>query len=291
MSELNVGNIQGISPTFSVELDKTSALNLQGGLRILGQSYQPLPIAGNLVPNDGEVGFIRWNTTDQKIEVRKETLWTSNSNSGAYNEESLFIGTQGDGGGWTVAEGADDVNHNVYTNPNMKTLANYIRYNDGATGDETRGATSNMRHPLDWVSSTSSADFAFHTGHSNPGSVPWPQLYAIKVTSYRYGKVLNRLRWYKHQNAIGNVNVWGSNQNITRSNFTDTSNWTYLDRLHFGGSGSGSEGGEVSRTFSNANGYRWYMIEMVDINSSALSYPNVGSQGGWAMYGMTMDNT
>jgi len=33
------------------------------------------------------------------------------------------------------------------------------------------------------------------------------------------------------------------------------------------------------------------MIEMVDINSSALTYPNIGSRGGWAMYGVTFDNT
>ena len=75
-----------------------------------------------------------------------------------------------------------------------------------------------------------------------------------------------------------------------RSNFTNTNaNWTYLDRLHFGGSTAGSAGAQVARTFSNTAGYRWYMIEMVDINSTALAYPNVGTQGGWAAYGVTFD--
>jgi hypothetical protein len=153
-------------------------------------------------------------------------------------------------------------------------------------------ATSNTRSFLEYVSSTSSSNFAFHTGHSSPGNVAWPQYLAVKVSAYPFGQVINRVRWYKHTNAIGNVNVWGSNQDINRTNFTETgTQWTYIARLHFGGQGSGGEGSQRSQSFTNVYGYRWYMLELMDINSSALSYPSYGTRGGWAMYPVTFDNT
>lgn len=280
----DTGNTSGDTWWFDgIQVEKGSTLTT------FDASKEPEPL-----PNDSERGMIRWKPTTGKIEARTQTAWMdSGGTAETYNNTaSLSIGTQGNGGGWTVAEGANNTNHLIYTHGGMKQIHRARQYNDGASGDETRGSLANMRNALDYVSSTNSADFAFHTGHGNPGNVAWPQYLAIRVTDYKYGKVLNRIRWFKHANAIGNCNIWGSNQDITRRNYANTSTlWTYLDRLHFGGSGSGSEGGEVSRSFSNTNGYRWYMIEMVDINSSALTYPNVGSQGGWAMYGMTWEKT
>ena len=236
-------------------------------------------------------GSIRYAVKDDKLEVYKiDTGWTSIAGSTVQGLQPT--GTEGAGGGFTIAEGADDTAHSVYTSGHNFILYEGLRYNDGTTGDETLGATSNTRQFLEYVSSTNNADFAFHTGHTNPGNVAWPQYLAIKVTNQKFGKVLNRLRWYKHTNMIGNVNIWGSNQNIQRTNFTNTSSfWTFIARLHFGGAGAGGEGAQVSRPFTNAYGYRWYMIEMVDINSSALTYPNVGNQGGWAAYGLTFDQT
>ena len=258
-----------------------------------GNTASEFTASPNPVVNpDTEDGMIQWDPVDDTLRLRKNDAWVNTAGDVYQTSSAAYFpqGSVGNGGGFTVAEGANNTAHKLYTSVGMPILAEGMRYNDGASGDETMGATSNLRAFLDYISSTSGADFAFHTGHSNPGNVSWPQYLAVNVSQYKYGKVLNRIKWYKHQNAIGNVNVWGSNQIITRSNFTDTaSNWTYLDRLHFGGSGSGSEGGELSRTFSNTNGYRWYMIEMVDINSTALTYPNVGSQGGWAMYGMTIE--
>ena len=33
-------------------------------------------------------------------------------------------------------------------------------------------------------------------------------------------------------------------------------------------------------------GYRWILIQVHDNDSTTYSYPNRGSVGGWAMYGM-----
>lgn len=197
------------------------------------------------------------------------------------------IGSVGAGGGFTVAEGAIDTNVINHTFAGMMTFQSNIRRNGAPTGNETFDDTANLRHPLEYFSTSSNANFTMHTGHS---PTPWPQFFAIKVSNDTYGRVLNRIRWYKHTNAVGNVNIWGSNYDIDRSTFNDTtSQWTFIDRQHFGGSGSGGEGSQYTRPFTNTSGYRWYLLEMVDNNSSSLAYPNVGTQGGWAMYSLTFD--
>lgn len=287
MAELKVAAIQGNTPNFRIELEENSTLSTQAQVNILGQSYIPLPSGSSQHNETGSVRFFNGN-----LEAYINGIWTSTSGVSNAIGAELFVGTEGNGGGISIAEGADDTNATRYTHGGNYILHEGMRYNDGTTGDETLGATGNCRRFLEYVSSTSGSDFAFHTGHSSPGGVAWPQYLAVKVSNYTYGKVLNRIRWYKHTNAIGNVNVWGSNQSINRLNFTDTAaNWTFISRLHFGGFGSGSEGGQVTQSFTNNFGYRWYLVEMVDINSSALSYPNVGSRGGWAMYSMTFDKT
>ena len=239
--------------------------------------------------NSRETGSIQYNAQTTNLRLYKGNGFVDQagtSNTGG------AVGSFGNGGGFTVAEGARDTSHSAITGTENEILFEGLRYNDGPTGDETLSATSNTRSFLEYVSSTSSSNFAFHTGHSSPGNVSWPQYLAVKVSAYPFGQVINRIRWYKHGNMVGNVNVWGSNQDVHRGNFTQTANfWTYLDRLHFGGQGSGSEGGQVSRSFNNTAGYRWYMLEMVDINSSALAYPSVGTQGGWAAYPLTFDKT
>ncbi len=235
-----------------------------------------------------ETGILQYNTASNRLEVVDNNNRLIDSVAPQPRDDNP-IGSFGNGGGFTVADGAVNTNVINHTNGGMMTFQANIRRNGAPTGDETNSDTPNLRHPLEYVSSTSSNDFSMHTGHS---PTPWPQFYAIKVSNDTYGRVLNRIRWYKHTNAVGNVNIWGSNQDIDRTNFTDTANfWTYISRVHFGGSGSGSEGGQLNRPFTNTYGYRWYLLEMVDNNSSALSYPSVGSQGGWAMYGLTFDKT
>ena len=234
-------------------------------------------------------GSVQYNAETENLRLYKENQWV---NTAGTSNTAGAVGTIGTGGGFSVAEGAINTNHQAVTGTENPILFEGLRYNDGTTGDETLGSTPNTRSFLEYVSSTSSNDFAFHTGHSSPGNVAWPQYFAVKVTEWDFGQVLNRIRWYKHGNMVGNVNVWGSNQDVHRGNFTQTANlWTFLARLHFGGSGSGSEGGQRSESFSNSVGYRWYMLEMVDINSSALAYPSVGTQGGWAAYPLTFDKT
>lgn len=235
-----------------------------------------------------QTGSIQYNAETTNLRLYKDLNWV---NTAGTSNTGGAVGSYGTGGGFTVAEGARDTAHNGMTGTENEILHEGLRYNDGTTGDETLSSTPNTRSFLEYVSSTSSNDFAFHTGHSSPGNVAWPQYLAVKVTAFPYGQVVNRIRWYKHTNMVGNVNVWGSNQDINRTNFTTKSNWTYLARLHFGGQGSGSEGSQRSESFSNTYGFRWYMLEMVDINSSALSYPSVGTQGGWAAYPVTFDNT
>ena len=235
-----------------------------------------------------ETGILQYNTASNRLEVVDNNNRLIDSVAPLPRDDNP-IGSFGNGGGFTVAEGAVNTNVINHTNGGMMTFQANIRRNGAPTGDESNSDTPNLRHPLEYVTSTSSNDFSMHTGHS---PTPWPQFYAIKVSNDTYGRVLNRIRWYKHTNAVGNVNIWGSNQDIDRTNFTDTANfWTYITRQHFGGSGSGSEGGQLSRPFTNTYGYRWYLLEMVDNNSSALAYPSVGSQGGWAMYALTFDKT
>ena len=243
------------------------------------------PILEN--PDSYNTANIRYAVKDKNLELYKENKWIQVAGLAASN--TIPIGTFGNGGGFTIAEGANDTGHNVYTSGHNFILYEGLRYNDGTTGDETMSATLATRQFLEFVSSTNSNNFAFHTGHTDPGEVAWPQYLAIKVSNDKFGKVLDRIRWYKHTNMVGNVNIWGSNRDIQRINFTNTGNYTFIARLHFGGAGAGGEGAQVSRTFTNAYGYRWYMIEMVDINSSSLPYPNVGTQGGWAAYGLTFD--
>ena len=239
--------------------------------------------------NSRETGSIQYNAQTTNLRLYHKDGFVDEagtSNTGG------AVGSFGNGGGFTVAEGARDTSHSAITGTENEILFEGLRYNDGTTGDETMSSTPNTRSFLEYVSSTSSNDFAFHTGHSSPGNVAWPQYLAVKVSAYPFGQVINRVRWYKHTNAIGNVNIWGSNQDINRTNFTETgTQWTYIARLHFGGQGSGGEGSQRSQSFTNVYGYRWYMLELMDINSSALSYPSYGTRGGWAMYPVTFDNT
>lgn len=165
------------------------------------------------------------------------------------------------------------------TNANVLTTMSNTNYLSNATNQG--GCDGNW---LDF--NRSSGTFTMHTGHTAGW---WPTIGAVQISSTT-PRVVNRFRWYKHANACGNIDIYGSNQAITGSNFTDTSLYTYLGRGNVGGYGSESDGTIKTIDFnSNSYGYRWYMIRIVDNSSSSIAYPSNGTQNGWAMYGCTFD--
>lgn len=173
----------------------------------------------------------------------------------------------------------------------VSTVANDVTNN--SMTNHTLNITNQGTADGDWLNynhGTSTSNFAFHTGHQAGW---WPAYAAVLVVANNSAtpRVLNQIRWKAHTNAIGNCNIWGSNKIIDSNNFTSTSNYTFLGRVHFGGYGGGGSDGTVKTvSFNSAGyGYRWYMIEMADNNSTLLSYPTTGRRDGWAMYGLTFD--
>jgi len=217
-------------------------------------------------PSNGQIGV---NTTLSIVEYYNSSAaaWIPVYQAGQFADP-------GNGRGYSIAQGADGSIVTTYTNNDM------LQY---TSNTDNQGA-SNGSTKLSYASGCPGSNaFCYHTGHQGSW---WPMYHAVKVTSSQYGKVLNTCRWQTHVNAVGNVDFFGSNREISAGNFTTESNWTHLGRAHFGGSGGGSTDCTVyTRTFNSNNyGYQWYMIKGVDNNSSALTYPNEGSKGGWAMY-------
>jgi len=179
----------------------------------------------------------------------------------------------GNGGGFSIAEGAISTN-GVYTSTSS---TNYV-----SSWYNSAGASAAL---LNYT--CSNGNFAYHTGH-NGNSTQWPMYHAIQVSTATYGQVINKIDWYKHQNACGNVDMWGTVRSITSGNFNDTSLYTYLGRVNMGGGGSAGDCNVSSGTFNGSSyGYNWILLQVQDI-SGPLSYPNVGTLNGWAMYGMRL---
>jgi hypothetical protein len=185
----------------------------------------------------------------------------------------IISADSGNGQGYSIAQGAISTN-GVYTSTSS---TNYISswYNSAGTNTAT----------LNYA--CSNGNFAYHTGH-NGNSSQWPMYHAIQVSTATYGQVINKIDWYKHSNACGNVDMWGTTRSITSGNFNDTSLYTYLGRVNMGGFGSAADCNVSSGTFNGSSyGYNWILLQVQDISGS-LSYPSVGSLGGWAMYGMRL---
>ena len=181
----------------------------------------------------------------------------------------------GNGQGYSIAQSASSTN-GVYTSASPTNYISSWYLSAGGNGT-----------PLNYTCSGSSANFAYHTGH-NGNSSQWPMYHAIQVSTNTYGQVINRINWYKHSNACGNVDIWGTTRAITSQNYTDTSLYTYLGRVNMGGYGSAGDCNVSSGTFNSSSyGYNWILLQVQDI-SGALSYPSVGTLGGWAMYGMQL---
>ena len=175
----------------------------------------------------------------------------------------------GNGGGFTVAQGAYN-GTGTHTSTSTVYFVSSFYASAGAGG-----GIFNYNH---------TGSFCMHTGH-NGNSSQWPLYLAFQVTTHAQGRVLDVVDWKKHSNACGNTDIWGSNQAITSSNFTNTALYSYLGRVNFGGSGSASDYNVTGGSFNtNQWGYRFYMMQVQDI-SGPLAYPNVGTLNGWAMYG------
>jgi Putative Ig domain/IPT/TIG domain len=173
-----------------------------------------------------------------------------------------------------------------YTASSTATVADQIT-NNSMTLYYANAQAASPNNPTQWLNFTwSSGSFMIHTGHDGVK----PTYLCFNLTSGT-PRVLNRFRWYKHANACGNIDFYGSNQNITSGNYQTMGNWTYLGRGFMGGSGSEGDGTIKTATFnSNKYGYRWYMVLVRD-NAGSLAYPSEGSMGGYAMYGATFDYT
>ena len=76
--QLNVGTIQGNSPNFTVTIRDEGTLEMESDLRILGQTYIPLP-AGTTSQRTGEAvtGSIRFNTDSNVLECWTGASWLS----------------------------------------------------------------------------------------------------------------------------------------------------------------------------------------------------------------------
>tara|TARA_B100002019_G_scaffold139276_1_gene119943 strand:+ start:140 stop:868 length:729 start_codon:yes stop_codon:yes gene_type:complete len=230
-----------------------------GNRRIYGpESSDP----GGLGASDE--GSIVYNTTDDALKAWDGSAWNALGGS-------ALPADSGNGGGWSVAQGASNTS-GTYTTHTPSPTTRFVSsfYNSSSVSNDF------FDYP--------GGGFGMHTGHAG-NSTQWPLYMAVNVSTNPLGQVIDRIDWKKHSNACGNTDIWGSNQAITSSNYTNTSLYTYLGRVHFGGQSSGGEGSTVTVSFNPSQyGYQWYMMEIVDAGAST-AYPGTSTLTGWAMYG------
>ncbi len=76
--ELNVGSIQGLSPTFRVTLNADTTLELESDFNVSSQQYIPFPSGTDAQRHpDPLQGSMRFNTTSTKLEVWSGTDWVA----------------------------------------------------------------------------------------------------------------------------------------------------------------------------------------------------------------------
>ena len=230
-------------------------------------------------PGTAEAGDLYFNTTDNKVKLYDGTSWADLAPAAGAGSDT------GPGGGFTVAEGADNTAATL-----TSTSSTY--YADSWIVSAGGGGDPRNYNPGE----TNTGNFAFHTGH-NGNSSQWPFHFAIQVSSAGAGAVADRIDWVKHTNACGNVDVYGSNNAITSSNFTDTGEYTYLGRVHMGGNNSASDGTVITEHFNTLKyGYQWIMLKVQDLNGPGsfagdngpgeMPFSTIGNLQGWAMYGL-----
>lgn len=229
---------------------------------------------GTSDPGTAEAGDLYYKTDTNKIRYHDGTQWNDLASGGGGAADD-----PGPGGGISIQNGAVNT-AGVLTTTSSTFYSDSWIDSQGAAGD-----------PLDYNASS----FGFHTGH-NGNSTHWPFHFAVRVSTSIAGAVADQIEWKKHSNACGNVDVYGSNNSITASNFTQTGNYTYLGRIHCGGNGSAADFTVISENFNPEKyGYQWIMFKVQDINgpgsnigengNGELPFSLIGTLQGWAMYG------
>ena len=232
-------------------------------------------------PSSPSVGDAYFNTTNKIIRIYDGTVWVDVAAGG---------GQPTDGGNGNGALHANSVSTNatgVTNNTMQQYQGSWIR-DAGGSGDLWNYGAGG----------TGAGNFSVHTGHSGSGGGQWPLWLVIQVSTTT-PRVLNQVEWIKHLNACGNVDVYGSNNNITASNYNDENEYTWLGRGHCGGQSSEADGSVKTIHFNHwAWGYKWYALKIVDYNSAVgvnaelhgmLNFPQVGTQGGYAMFSVRLN--
>lgn len=182
-------------------------------------------------------------------------------------------GQENNGNGITVAAGANRPSNGWHQNT---SLTNY------KTTGWNLHTTNN-----DWLDGTiRTSGFTVHSGHN--GASNFPLHLAFQINSGT-PQLLNTFQWCKHSNAVANVDIYGSNQAITSSNFENNSIWTWLGRGFMGGPGSESDGHWHQINFNPYQlGFKWYKAVVIDTaaGTGRVAFPGTsGGYQGYAMYG------
>ena len=230
-------------------------------------------------PGSPATGMMRYNTDLQAIEWYDGSNWVT----GSY--VSATGGTVVD----SVINGVPYRTHYFLNRRGVTNKAMTLLWNDGGPN---YASPNNPPELFNWPSSQqiSGSDTSFFTWHGGHDGT-FPHYGAVEVSDTPIP--LNRFRWMKHANSCGNFDIYGSNAAITSGNYTDTNNWTHLGRFHAGGFGSAADGTILEFEFNDSNtAYKWYMIRVMDINTSPIAFdasPNFGTREGYAMYAATFD--
>ena len=234
---------------------------------------------GTSDPGSAAAGDMYYKTDTKKIRIYDGTTWADLASGAGSSSQPT------DGGNGVGAAYASSTTTNATGITNTGMTQHISSWYKSAAGNGT---------PLTFnPGENTTSNFAFHTGH-NADSSQWPMYFAIQVDAST-PRVCNELEWVKHQNAVGNVEMYGSNVNITSSNYTDVSNYTYLGKVHMGGQGSENDGTHKKGYFNHwAWGYKWYMLKMLDVQGN--HYHGIRSYAagaaflqGWAMYGLRLN--
>ena len=236
---------------------------------------------GTSNPASANAGDSYFNTTNKIIRVYDGTSWIDVAAGGSQP-------TDGGNGNGALHSNSTFANATGVTNNTMTQYQGSWIRDAGGSGDL-------------WIygaGALNGANFSVHTGHAGAGGTQWPLWIVIQVSTST-PRVLNQVEWIKHLNAVGNIDVYGSNNAITSSNYNDENQYTWLGRGHGGGQGSEADGTVKTIHFNHwAWGYRWYALKLIDYNSASgvdaekhgmLNFPSVGIQGGYAMFSVRLN--
>jgi len=110
MSNIKVDSIKGHDPTFTIDMDPTANLNVNGSMSVSGFGSQLAIPKGTTAqrPSSPTAGMIRMNTTVNSFEVYNGTTWA---------EYGVATGITGD----------NSLPFNLYTDSNLNSFASYMQ--------------------------------------------------------------------------------------------------------------------------------------------------------------------